>query len=228
MKIQSCDQRCRANLVVAHLQRTVWVGRPRAFLPLHCPPPMISSSPTALVPPSACCSLLCHQSGPGREKEPWGVTKQRKFNPGNYWQRHWKKLCGWTGENQITQRRATAGSCDPLRLERQGVAKWGLWEFGNSVGVVGVVLRGESDQWNPNNRGDALKLVMLLKAGEGESTLAFPSSLIFSLLPTLVRLSEVSWQGNLGNIACMGHPHSNFHAEQSREEKEVSQSTNRQ
>ena len=71
-------------------------------------------------------------------------------------------------------------------------AKWGLREFGNSVGVGGGGLGGESEQWDPNNRGDALKLEMLLKAGRGESTLAFPFLLIFSLLPALVRLSQKS------------------------------------
>lgn len=79
-----------------------------------------------------------------------------------------------------------------LRLERQG-GQSGVYEsLGTVWGWRGVVLGGESDQWNPNNRGDALKLEMLLKAGRGESTLAFPFLLIFSLLPTLVRLSQKS------------------------------------
>lgn len=72
-------------------------------------------------------------------------------------------------------------------------------------------------------------LQMLPKAGRGERTLAFPFLLTFSVLP-VPPIGQIfpgaSWQGSLGDVVCMGHPH--FNTEQSREEREMNQSANRQ
>lgn len=80
-----------------------------------------------------------------------------------------------------------------------------------------------------NHRGDSLMLQMLPKAGRGERTLAFPFLLTFSVLP-VPPIGQIfpgaSWQGSLGDVVCMGHPH--FSTEQSREEREMNQSANRQ
>lgn len=84
---------------------------------------------------------------------------------------------------------------------------------------------------NSNHRGDSSMLEMLPKAGRGESSLAFPFLLSFSFQPlaAIGHFPCSHWQRSLGNVVCMGHPspHSNFYMEQSREEKEISQRTNR-